>query len=71
VAEGGLPDPTARAASTGQRRTPRRGTPPLRADCALFLDIDGTARVHRPGGVRVDASIEKLLPRFGRLGRSR
>ncbi len=54
---------TLRSRGAGRRR--RRGAPPpLHADCALFLDIDGTLLelAPTPDGVHVDATMEKLLP---------
>ena len=40
--------------------------PPLRADCALFLDIDGTLLdlAPTPQAVHVDAGLSRLLPRL-------
>lgn len=48
-----------------RRRAPHRaGPPPLAADCALFLDIDGTLLelAPTPHRVEVDADITTLLP---------
>ncbi len=53
-------------------RAPRRGRPPaLTAQCALFLDIDGTLLdlASSPDRVRVDAHLTALLPELAdRLG---
>jgi trehalose 6-phosphate phosphatase len=65
MAEGNVPILTTPVAPAGRKRAPRRGPPPpLRADCALFLDIDGTLLelAPTPGGVRVDVGIATLLP---------
>jgi trehalose 6-phosphate phosphatase len=51
--------------ATDRRRSSRPGLPPaLGADCALFLDIDGTLLelASSPDSVRVDAGIAALLP---------
>jgi trehalose 6-phosphate phosphatase len=60
------------APAATRQRTPRRGPPPpLGADCALFLDIDGTLLdlAPTPDHVRVDAGIALLLPALShRLG---
>ncbi|MFO1325378.1 MAG: trehalose-phosphatase [Burkholderiales bacterium] len=42
--------------------------PPLAADCALFLDIDGTLAefAQAPDAVRIDAEIAETLPRLAR-----
>jgi len=56
----------------GPPQPPGRAPPPrLRADTALFLDIDGTLLelAPTPDGVRVDAGVTALLPALaGRLG---
>lgn len=58
--------------SSRRKRAPvRREPPPLRADCALFLDIDGTLLdlAATPDSVTVDQAIAALLPALAyRLG---
>jgi trehalose 6-phosphate phosphatase len=60
------------APSSRSKRAPaRREPPPLRAECALFLDIDGTLLdlAATPDSVRVDQAIAALLPAMAyRLG---
>ena len=50
------------------RSSRRIPPPPLGADCALFLDIDGTLLelAPTPGGVHVDAGVAALLPALAR-----
>ncbi len=59
------PMQTSRTPSRVSARAPRRGRPPaLTAQCALFLDIDGTLLdlASSPDRVRVDAHLTALLP---------
>jgi trehalose 6-phosphate phosphatase len=61
--------PTSQPPTRAPRRQTRRGPPPpLSADCALFLDIDGTLLelAPTPDHVRVDAGIATLLPALAR-----
>jgi trehalose 6-phosphate phosphatase len=58
-------------ASRGKRAPVRREPPALRAECALFLDIDGTLLdlAATPDSVMVDQAIAGLLPALSyRLG---
>ena len=68
-----MPDRLERPAhSRSPARAPvRREPPPLRAECALFLDIDGTLLdlAATPASVTVDLAIAALLPALAyRLG---
>jgi trehalose 6-phosphate phosphatase len=65
VAENGAPRAITPAVVARRPQSSRRNaTPALAADCALFLDIDGTLLelAPTPDGVRVDAGIAALLP---------
>lgn len=55
---------TAQKAAPGRRTPVRREPPSLRAECALFLDIDGTLLdlAATPDRVTVDQAISALLP---------
>lgn len=70
AASDGMDSTVAASLVTPQRARVRRGPPPpLDADCALFLDIDGTVLdlAATPDGVRVDADIVALLPALAGL----
>jgi trehalose 6-phosphate phosphatase len=65
VAENEAPRAITPAVVVRRPQSSRRNAPPaLGADCALFLDIDGTLLelAPTPDGVRVDAGIAALLP---------
>jgi len=69
VAENEAPVTTTLAVGARRPRTSRRDPPPaLGADCALFLDIDGTLLelAPSPESVRVDPGIAALLPALAR-----